>query len=54
MFSSHFHMTEYVHGCIHTVFKLNQEILYAENEQYTKFHEGTSKFDYDQAFHVMT
>ena len=54
MFSIHVHMTENVHGHIHTIFRLNQEIHRAKNEQYQKFHEGTSKFDYNQAIHVMT
>jgi hypothetical protein len=33
---------------------LNQEIHQDKNEQYPKFYEGTNKFDYDQAIHVMT
>jgi hypothetical protein len=53
MFLIHVHMTENVHGRIHTIFRLNQEIHQAENEQYPKFYEGTSKFDYNQAIHVM-
>jgi hypothetical protein len=48
------HITENVHGRIHTFFRLNQEIHQDVNEQYPKFYEGTSKFDYDQAIHVMT
>jgi hypothetical protein len=54
MFSRHVHTTENVHGRIHIIFRLNQEIHHAENEQYPIFYEGTSKFDYDQAIHVMT
>jgi hypothetical protein len=54
MFSIHVHRTENDHGRIHIIFRLNQEIHHAENEQYPKFYEGTSKFDYDQAIHVMT
>jgi hypothetical protein len=54
MFLIHVHMTENIHGHIHTIFRLNQEIHQDKNEQYPKFYEGTSKFDYDQAIHVMT
>ena len=54
IFSIHVYITENVHGRIHTIIRLNQEIHHAENEQYPKFYEGTSKFDYDQAIHVMT
>jgi hypothetical protein len=54
MFSIHVHTTENVHGHIHTIFSLNQEIHQAKNEQYSKFYERTSKFDYNQAIHVMT
>jgi hypothetical protein len=46
--------TDNVHGHIQTIFRLNQEIHHDENEQYPKFYEGTSKFDYEQAIHVMT
>jgi hypothetical protein len=41
-------------GCIHTLFRLNQEIHHNENEQYPKFYEGTSKLDYNQAIYVVT
>ncbi len=54
MFSRHVHMTENFHGCIHIIFSLNQEIHHAKNEQNPIFYEGTSKFDYNQAIHVMT
>jgi hypothetical protein len=47
-------MTENVHGHIHILFRLNQEIHHAKNEQYPIFYEGTSKFDYNQAINVMT
>ncbi len=47
-------MTENVHGRFHTIFRLNQEICHAKNEQYPKFYERTSKFDCNQAIHVMT
>ncbi len=50
MFSIHVHMTENVHRHIHTIFRLNHEI----HQQYPKFYEGTNKFDYYQAIHVMT
>ncbi len=54
MFSIDVPMTDYVHGRIHTLCRLNEEIHHNENEQYPKFYEGTSKFDYNQAIHVMT
>jgi hypothetical protein len=54
MFSIDVHITDNIHGCIHTFFRLNQEIHQDENEQYPKFYEGTSKFDYNLAIHVMT
>jgi len=54
MFSIHVHTTENVHGHIHTIFRLNHKNHHAKNEQYPIFYEGTSKFDYDQATHVMT
>jgi hypothetical protein len=54
MFSIYVKMTENVHGCIHILFRLNQEIHDAVNQQYPIFYEGTSIYDYDQAFHVMT
>jgi hypothetical protein len=54
MFSIHVHTTENVHGRIHTIFRLNQKIHQDKNEQYPDFYEGTSKFDYNQAIHVMT
>jgi hypothetical protein len=54
MFLIHVHMTENDHGRIHAIFRLNQEIHQDKNEQYPNFYEGTSKFNYDQAIHVMT
>jgi hypothetical protein len=54
MFTTDVHINENVHGRIHTLFRLNQEIHQDVNEQYQKFNEGTSKFDYNQAIHVMT
>jgi hypothetical protein len=54
MFSIDVHITDNVHWRIHTLFRLNPEIHHDENEQYSKFYEGTSQFDYDQAIHVMT
>jgi hypothetical protein len=54
MFSRHVHTTENVHGCIHIIFRLNQEIHHARNEQHSIFYERTRKFDYNQAIHVMT
>jgi hypothetical protein len=54
MFSIDVHITDNVHGRIQTLFRLNQEIHQDENEQYPKNYEGTSKFDYNQAIHVMT
>ena len=46
MFSIDVHITDNVHGRIHTLIRLNQEIHQDENEQYPKNYEGTSKFDY--------
>jgi hypothetical protein len=54
MFSIHVHTTENVRGRIHTIFRLNHKNHHAKNEQYPKFYEGTSKFDYNRAIHVMT
>jgi hypothetical protein len=54
MFTIDVQTTENVHGLIHTFFRLNQEIHQDVNEQYPKFYEGTSKFDYNQAIHIMT
>ncbi len=54
MFSRHVNMAENVHGCVHILFRLNQENHHAKNEQYPIFYEGTSKFDCDQAIYVMT
>jgi hypothetical protein len=47
MFLIDAHTTDNVHGHIHTIFRLNQEIHHNENEQYPKFYVRTSKFDYD-------
>jgi hypothetical protein len=53
MFLIDVHTTDNVIGHIHKLFRLNQEIHHNENEQYPKFYEGTRKFDYNQAIHVM-
>jgi hypothetical protein len=53
MFSIDVHTTDNFIGCIHTFFRLNQKIHHNEHEQYPKFFEGTSKFGYNQAIHVM-
>jgi hypothetical protein len=54
MFTIDVHITDNVHGCIHPFFRLNQEIYQDVNEQYQKFYEGISNYEYDQAIHVMT
>jgi hypothetical protein len=54
MFLIHVHTTENVHSRLHPIIRLNQEIHQDKNEQYPKFYERKSKFDYDQAIHMMT